>query len=516
MRMILWCLWLSAGLFAQDASKPQAGEEKPEKPSPKEKARELLDRAAKSVTAAQPEVQVAGLLHLGENYALFDAKKAVEFLEQAFAAAAALPDAQRGELQSVVVATAAEVNLEKAVEMVTQMGPPPSAQRDVRVRPVERIVARLVDKKELDRAIQVIETVGVSGQFPFRAAMQVFEKLSPDDARRVQLFGSATSAYAGRPYGPFGDFLARHWQDVPPQMANDAVRALVNSILDRTDDQPMFKTLSTSKGSVSLGSQQDAELFNLLHIVRAFEAKRADEILEKRPELKAALERFPKGAESMRGGADDNMSTSVTSGQKASAEQRARMQLDALASSRSAEAQAAMKEDPRKALEIAKTIPLEYAKAQTLGSIARGVGDKDPAMARSVLNDCVRTLEGMKEIEMRIGTWDIVAEAYHKIKEPERAWEAIDKGMADAAELYKKDADADTPNKALREYWPSTQYYRMNVYRAANLFGVDAEPLLGKIADPDLNLLASIDLAQALLGRPRRGMNINVNREPKK
>ena len=89
--------------------------------------------------------------------------------------------------------------------------------------------------------------------------------------------------------------------------------------------------------------------------------------------------------------------------------------------------------------------------------------------------------------------------------EDQRAWEAIDRGLADAAALYKKDPNADDSNVGLREYWPSTQSYRQIVYRAAKLFGPEAEPLLVKITDPDLHLLATIEMAQALLGRPQRG-----------
>ena len=59
-----------------------------------------------------------------------------------------------------------------------------------------------------------------------------------------------------------------------------------------------------------------------------------------------------------------------------------------------------------------------------------------------------------------------------------------------------------TPNRAWREYWPSTQAYRRALIRAAKLLGVDAEPVLQKINDPDQNVLARISLAQALLGRP--------------
>jgi hypothetical protein len=79
---------------------------------------------------------------------------------------------------------------------------------------------------------------------------------------------------------------------------------------------------------------------------------------------------------------------------------------------------------------------------------------------------------------------------------------AIDHLLADAAELYKQDSNTDRPNRAWREYWPSTQAYRRAMIRATKLMGVDAEFLLVRITDADLNVLARLVMAQTLLGRP--------------
>src|SRR6185436_20524394 len=83
------------------------------KPDPKKKALELLDRAAEMVSAAQPEVQVAGLLHLGDSYRLFDKKKALQLLEQAFASALTLPSTseQFTRILSDVVSVTAQVDV---------------------------------------------------------------------------------------------------------------------------------------------------------------------------------------------------------------------------------------------------------------------------------------------------------------------------------------------------------------------------------------------------------------------
>ena len=48
---------------SQEAKKP---------PTPKERAREIADKAIDTITGSQPDTQVAGLLHLAEIYTDFD------------------------------------------------------------------------------------------------------------------------------------------------------------------------------------------------------------------------------------------------------------------------------------------------------------------------------------------------------------------------------------------------------------------------------------------------------------
>ena len=493
-----------------------------EKAAQRERARELLDSAAKMVASAQPQVQVAALLHLGENYNLVDHKKSIGFLEQAFQSAADLPSSNqsdmRGPLQAEAVSIMAEVSLDKALEMLPQLSlPPGQAHLDPRLRPVEKVVQLLLEKKDFSRAIEVVAGLGPTGDYPFRAAQLIFEKLPADDPQRVEVFSAATTAYATRPNGPFPDLVSRHWQEVPRPIAEAALKALLNGILDRKDDSVMKSNISTAKGAVSFGSRQNRELFEILHVVRALDPKRADELIESRAELKSAVERFPLGMRSMVSEESSDVSMSVMQGSKGGVEPRdeAREQLNAIARSRVAEAMSVLRQDPQKALSLVRGIPVPAMRAEVLGSVARSVSEKDPSTAKSVLDQTIQILDDIQNPAERVHVWDIVAEAAFRAKEPERAWQAVDRGLADAAALYKKDADAEAPNEAPREYWPSTQSYRRIISRATRLFGTEAEPLLVKITDPDLALLARIEMAQALLGRPYVPGPTNVSRSGK-
>ena len=121
-------------------------------------------------------------------------------------------------------------------------------------------------------------------------------------------------------------------------------------------------------------------------------------------------------------------------------------------------------------------------------------------------------LDKIKDPRNTVSPYVDIAEAAHKIKDEERARLALDKAMTGATALYKLDVNADAPNEALREYWPSTQSYRRIVYRAAALYGIDAEYILPTITDPDLQLLASIEMARSLLKKPGKSGSVGVSR----
>jgi beta-lactamase regulating signal transducer with metallopeptidase domain len=483
-------------------------------PGRREKARELLDSASKMVSSVQPQVRVAALLHLGDNYTLVDRKKAQEALEQAFTAAADLPSSgredPRGQIQSMIVTRMADVSLTRAKQLVGQLPPASRDLPDPRIPAVEKIVGLLLDRKEFDEAMELVETAGASGEYPFRAARLIFERLPDDDGRRSQVFAAASAAFAGRPRGAFAEFLSRHYQAVPRPAAEAALQAVLNSILDRRDDTPTAANISTSKGTASFSSRQDRELFDIMHVVKALDPKRADEILQKRPELRAAVERFPLGMDSMRGDQSEIIAISVRDGASRDPKADAEQQGLALASSRAAEAVQAARKDPQRALALAKTIPIPAVQVGALGSIVRAAGDKDPATAKSVLDQVSRLLDDIKRPAERAQAWETLAEAAHRAKEEKRAWDALDRGLSDAAELYKQDTDAERGNEALREYWPSTQSFRRLLHKAASLFGPEAESLLVKISDPELALLARIEIARALLGRTSSATMVRV------
>jgi hypothetical protein len=74
--------------------------------------------------------------------------------------------------------------------------------------------------------------------------------------------------------------------------------------------------------------------------------------------------------------------------------------------------------------------------------------------------------------------------------------------MDHALELYREDTDANSPNQAIKAFWPSACSFRRTFYGAGKRLGPNAANLLEDIADDDLRLLAQIEFAAALANLP--------------
>ncbi len=499
--LLLLALAASPNARGQESTGPTA-----EKPSPTAKAREMLDAAGEVAGGVRPEIQAAALLHIADNYQLLDKKKAREFAGQAFTAAGSLPQdpvKNRERMQAEIVQVLADIDVPEAVALLRQMQAT-AGEYDPRWLAIDKIVQVLIQKKDFDTAIELVENIGSTGFFSYTGAGIIFGALPADDPRRTTLFGSAMVAYGAHPHRSFVVLLGGHGLDVPKQMAEAALNSFLREILDKKSEEEHSQTgvsFATAKGTVSFDSREDSELFDVMHIVRTINPKRAEELLETRPGLRAWLEQYPKGTESLR--AEGWFWTFTVMGNDKQAADRMKQQgrAQALTETIASSALNAVREDPDKAISLAQTIPAPARRAEILGSIARSVAGKDPDKARGALDKCITLLDEIKNPNDRVAAWDSVADAAHQIKDEKLTSRAIDRALADAAELYKQEEDVEVPNVFLREYWPSTQGYRRAIMRATAILGVDAEPLLLKIVDPELNLFARIAMAQALLGR---------------
>ncbi len=477
-----------------------------DKPTPRQKARELLDSAAGMIAATQPDVQVAALYHLADNYQAFDKKKSIEYFRQAFTTAGVPPASANGtfarSMQMEIVVSLAALDTAEGVALL-KLIPAPVSGYDNRSFAAARVIGKLVEKGQLDTAIDLAEYMGGAGAYPFEGAGQIMAKLPVDDPRRTAVFSQALSAYTVQPGSSFARLLTRYYRDLPIGMPQTALSRILNVVLStKVDDRYEPMTIASANGTVTFTNRVEADLFEVMPLVREIEPKRYEELLAQHTEVRSALGIFPGGGPSIASDRGVWIYT-VSGGDRRSAEAlNERQKLSALIENRAMAALEAAAKDADKGLDLVASIPSPPKQAEVLGRIAEMVGDRDSATAKRVLSKCVSLLDDVKYPDDRVAAWDIVAGAAAAVKDDALVQQAVEKLLADAAILYKEDANADRPNRAWRESWPSTQAFRRAVIRATKLSGVDAEALLVKVTDPDQNVLARLTMAQVLLERP--------------
>jgi hypothetical protein len=81
---------------------------------------------------------------------------------------------------------------------------------------------------------------------------------------------------------------------------------------------------------------------------------------------------------------------------------------------------------------------------------------------------------------------------------------------------FADDTDAESPNGAHKECWPSTREFRHILFKAGQHQGPPAAKHLDRIPDPDLRLFGKIELCAALAGLPQLGgLTTQYSRKPR-
>jgi hypothetical protein len=81
----------------------------------------------------------------------------------------------------------------------------------------------------------------------------------------------------------------------------------------------------------------------------------------------------------------------------------------------------------------------------------------------------------------------------------------FEEAFRSAHRSFVEDSDAENPNQAPKECWPSAQQFRNILFKAGQHQGLAAEKHLDRIPDPDLRLFAQIELCAAIAGLPQIG-----------
>ena len=475
--------------------------------TPRGLARQLLDNAYETIGSLTPAAQPNLLWRIADCYTLLDKTKAADILNQAFADAGSLQGfANPGPgVQSQIAVSMSDLNTARAAEMVRAI--PPSADLhvwsyDPRATAVNAIVGRMLAKHDIDAAIELVNSLGGDGAFPYESVGSILGSLeSADDPRRVIVFGNAVSAYQTRPARGFGQMLANHWSQLPRSSVIQALDSIVNTVLAYKSDDSTYKiTYTGKKGSAELPTEQDVELFDVIEPLNACEPAKSRELFETHTALKHAADEFPRGVNwadiggvrmsmTQHGSQPGNQTPDPKQAEFAAGVMRQRRIVDLAGS------------DLQAAIDQLATVTNPDLRAGIMIEIASSHVESAPVIARNLLDKALDLLSTPKNPEVEYQDLSHAFDVAQKLKDDALTSGVLKDSFEVALQLYKIDTDPDDPNVMPMDMWPSVDAYRRSVREAEELHKMKAIADLDGIKNPDLLAIAQVALAAALLDR---------------
>jgi hypothetical protein len=514
------------GTFAKPTNKSDAKAVKAPKLTPDQiLANQTLESAESQARGLEAPMRSYSLLQIAEAFAASDPAKARGLLQDAFSASLAIQDDPfaKENLQLDIFRALLPISLSDVEERLVQAEPRPRRQSS------DIIIARYIEKKQFDKAFDLVQLVTSLDEFPYLAAGRLLDALPAEmNAEKQTLFGSAVASYRAHEHkGAFGTvgessltgLVVRFGDSMPPKLALEAIDEILSQA--RKNEDKFSVTVGGEGGSATFNSNYEYQLFSLLPLLRKLDESGANRLIEENAALKPAMQQFPDGMNSVSPkpaatpGQDATPPRRGTSysvsdnGNKASSEETMRQEMQRRSDLILKQAES----DPTQAIAQASALPLTIAswmqspRANTLESIARMTMKKQPASARLALADLRKAVTDLP-LRDQFKYISSAADIYLQMDDKDKAEDVVSDGLGVAARLLDHDINPDDPNKSLKAWWPSTDAYRRLVEIETKISHPATAKLLQEIKDPDVRALESIMFARALLGLPMKRVTV--------
>ena len=544
----LWmCLQLCPTFAQMSVAKASATTEKrasePKLTPQQKRALGLLKSAQAEAAALQPDMQAYVLMQVAEGYQKVDPSRRDALLKEAFTASLSIEDmappsddgAECRSMQGCGIKPWLESAILLAMRSLTDVEALlPHAQPQAWRQVSESLIFRYIEKKDFERAKEIIAALASQGDYPYEAAMHLMLAMPPTATlERIAIFAQALNAYRqqGENYSYGGDFegmpgmVMRFWHDMPPAMAVDAIDQVLENAKDSSISANNARlTFSGDAGTVALSSQYQYRLFQLLPVLQELDEPKAESLLRDNPDLQALLGRFPKGLQAVepdyelhppKEGETPIVRMIVSSGNTPPAAINAlAVQAELEIHSRERQIAAETGTDPRQALAEAMSLPdvppegaQNSPRARALLRIAKQLGKNNPSVAKDALGEARKSLTHIS-LMVQAQNLDDVAEEYLQIGDEDDADKTVKEALQVAEKLYAKDGDDGDPNQVFKGAWPSTNQWRRCVQITARFSPSAAEAIIAGIRDPEIAAFEKVYLANALIGVPRGEMSV--------
>jgi hypothetical protein len=489
-------------------------------------ANQTLESAESQSRGLEAPMRSYSLLQIAEAFTASDPAKARGLLQDAFSASLSVQDDpfSRENLQQDIFHALLPISLSDVEERLSQAEPRPRKQA------ADGIISRYIEKKQFDKAFDLVQLVTSLDEFPYAAAGRLLEALPAEmNAEKQTLFASAAASYRAHEHkGAFGGtignnsftgLLIRFGDTIPPKLALEAIDEILSQT--RKNEDKFSVTVGGEGGSATFNSNYEYQLFALLPLLRKLDESGADNLLKENAALRSAMQQYPNGMDSVspqpaaapgkdfvpaRRGPSFNVSDN---GSKARSDQALSEEMLRRSNLIIQEAET----DPTQAIAQASTLPLTIAewmpslRASTLEAIARTCVKKQPASTRQAVAELRKAATDLPTRD-QFRYISSAADIYLQMDDKDKAEDVVSDGLGVAARLLDHDLNPDEPNKALKAWWPSTDAYRRLVEIETKISHPATAKLLQEIKDPDIRALESIMFARALLGLPMKRVTV--------
>jgi hypothetical protein len=491
-----------------------------------ERGLRLLKATEAEAAGLAPDLRAFVLWRAAYAYAVVDAKKAQAVTKEAYVATQAIEDpsdsdqcgpiGSAGDIKSWIQGRIFNEMINKdRIQEVEEMLP--QATEPVRDDVTTQLVQHYVSKNDLAHALALLTPVAETKHYPFGAAADLLLAFGPAQAAdRMTIFAQALNNFeqnAGASasfMNDFGTFIGRTWDHVPSAVVLEAV----DKVLDQAKSKESHDRVSmaTDKGFVTLNSNYEVRLFQLLPVIEELDKDKAESLLRENAAMRERLAKYPKGMQSLNSpgvtysygvtsASDDDSPGAAQSASQEQAREQAMQQITRRINEIGQESE----KDPQQAINDTLMLPMQDAsqnsspRANALLLIARNTQQRKPSAAKSALDEIMKFEDQLNPAQVR----DLadVPTIYLDIAEADGAKKALKFVLKAAEQLYAHDTDADDPNKSFKGTWPSADLWRKCLQVASKISPVLAEEIMSEIPDPEIAASIKVAYAAGLLGQ---------------
>ncbi len=490
-------------------------------------ALQLLETSEAASRGFEPPMRAFSLMNVAQALTGIDQARARDLLRDAFTASLEIHDDDdtKARLQQEILRSLLPLSQADVEELL------PQAEMSVRKPITDIIVGRYAEKKQFDKAFELVNQITALDEFPYGSAAKLIEALPQEMVAEKQgLFAQALSSYkthqrkAGRITvggDTFADLVVKYGLAMPPKMVLAAIDEILGQDKNLAEEQ-LSITVGGDGGTASFASRYEYDLFAVLPVLRQLDESRAKQLLEDNQTLQSKVQQYPQGLGSL------DPAPSPTAAKDANSNRRGLNTMVSMGGSHpggggqsAAAAQSYMNQeaqrrvqqiveegatDPTQAIAHSMTLPLSLdgmgrssPRASALLSIANANVKKNPGAASQALSE-MRKMVGDIKPDLQAQYLATAADTYLKLGDKENADKAVNEGFKIADKMLENDANPDNPNQALKAWWPSADAYRRFVEVEAKISQPATLNVLKEIKDPEIRATESIMVARSLVG----------------